>query len=131
VARGQHRLLLPEVRGAHGQDRPLRRSLVAVPLDVGLAELAFPGEDLVIDRPGAAAAALPFDHLGQGQRDPRHVVERRHVLTVPVRRGGVGGSLRIDRGGKRMDEETVRSLLARRRRSSLGTAPTFAVSSVS
>jgi hypothetical protein len=74
-----------QVRGAHGEDRPLGRGLVAEPLQVGLAERAFPRERFATDGPGPVTVAVfvfALRDLGQCAGHPSYVVERRHPSTV-------------------------------------------------
>src|SRR5215831_2997501 len=80
--RGEHRLLLAEVLDADGQDRPIRRGLVAEPPEIRLAERPFPRECLAggVPRPGAVTFAL--GDLGQRQGQFGHVVDGRHTRTV-------------------------------------------------
>ena len=84
LARGQDRLLLRPVGGADGEDRALRGLLVAVALQVRLAERAFLGERLARDVPGAAAAVLlhTLGHLRQPGGDSGHVIVGLHRSTV-------------------------------------------------
>ena len=51
----QDGLLLAHVLDPHGQDRALRRRLVAEPLEICLAERPLPGEALARDEPGPVA----------------------------------------------------------------------------
>ncbi|MGH3166759.1 MAG: hypothetical protein ACRDN0_12830 [Trebonia sp.] len=79
--RGQDRLLFVQVGGADGDDRARGRGLVAVALDIGLAEGAFPGERLAPGFPGQAGLAVlvhAFGDLGQREGEAGHVSERLH-----------------------------------------------------
>jgi hypothetical protein len=86
LARRQDRFLFRLVRGADPENRALRRLLAgqAEPLEVGLAERALPGETLARDLPvpPAAVLLLALRHLGQRRREPGHVIEGLHELTV-------------------------------------------------
>ena len=77
---GHDRLLLPEVGGADGQDRAVRRRLVAETLDVGLAERALPGERLPADfpRPKSPVPLEALGHLGQLASQAGHIIEGLH-----------------------------------------------------
>jgi Fungalysin metallopeptidase (M36) len=80
--RREHGLLLAEVLDTYAQDGTFRRGLVAEPLEVRLAEGAFPGEAPARHRPCPVAEARALGHLGKAHRDPRRVVDRRHTDTV-------------------------------------------------
>jgi hypothetical protein len=86
LARREHRLLFRLVGGADREDGTRRRLLAgqAEPLEVGLAVRALPGESLARDLPATPAVALVLapGHLGQGRREPRHVIEGLHEFTV-------------------------------------------------
>ncbi len=86
LARREYRLLLRLVGGADREDRALGRLLAgqAEPLEVGLAVRALPGEALARDLPlpPAAELLLAFSHLGQRRREPGHVIEGLHEITV-------------------------------------------------
>jgi len=79
----EHRLLLAEVLDLDGEDRAVRRCLLAEPADVRLAERPVPGEGLAADIPGPVAVPLPLGDLGQLSGHPGHVIQRRHVATLP------------------------------------------------
>src|SRR5262249_54808928 len=83
--RGEDGFLVVQVRGAHGEDWSLGRGLLAEPLQVGLAERAFPRERLATDGPGPVTVAVfgfALCDLGRCASHPSHVVERRHPSTV-------------------------------------------------
>jgi hypothetical protein len=74
-----------QVRGADGEDRSLGRGLVAEPLQVGLAERAFPRKRFATDGPGPVTVAVlvfALRDLGQRGGHPSDVVERHHPSTV-------------------------------------------------
>jgi hypothetical protein len=56
--RGEDGFLVVQVRSAHGEDRSLGRGLLAEPLQVGLAERAFPRERFASDGPGPMTVAV-------------------------------------------------------------------------
>src|SRR5215469_225006 len=102
--RGEHRLLLAEILDADGEDRPLRRGLVAEPPEIGFAERALPRECLACDEPGPVAVTLTLGDLGQARGHQGHVVETRHTGTVAASRragqrwlGRTGLRLGVDR----------------------------------
>jgi hypothetical protein len=87
------------VRGADGEDRSLGRGLVAEPLQVGLAERAFPRERFATDGPGPVTVAVfvfALRDLGQCGGHPSYVVERRHPSTVLPCVAGTRHGERVD-----------------------------------
>src|SRR5580658_9260772 len=95
--RGEDGFLLAEIRDADGEDRAVRRGLVAEPPDVRLAERPLPRECLARDEPGPVP--LPFTHgdLGQVHGHPGGVVDSRHGGTL---RRGPARSERLSPGGE-------------------------------
>jgi hypothetical protein len=83
--RGEDGFFVVQLRGADGEDRSLRRGLVAEPLQVGLAERAFPRERFATDGPGPVTVAVfvfALHDLGQFGGHPSYLVQRRHPSTV-------------------------------------------------
>src|SRR5262245_6274111 len=92
--RREHGLLLTEILDPDREDRAVRWSHIAEPLEVGLAERPLPRECLTAHGPGPLTVALAFDGLGQRQGQPGHVVEARHGRTVPRPATAARGSAR-------------------------------------
>src|ERR1017187_1903717 len=80
--RREQSLLLAEILDPDGQDRTIRRGLVAEALQVRLAERPFPRERLATDEPRPVAEALTDGDLGQLQGQRGHLVDSRHTRTA-------------------------------------------------